>query len=335
MEEKILLAHGSGGKLSHDLIREVFLPAFDNPMLRPLDDSAQVVIEGRRLALTTDSYVVKPLFYKGGDIGRLAVFGTVNDLAMCGASPLFLSASFVIEEGFPIATLKKVVHSMKVASEEAGVMIVTGDTKVVEKGSADQIFINTAGVGFIEEGVHLSSSNVKPGDRVIVSGFMGDHGISVITEREGLGFREKVASDCAPLNRLVKKMLQFNPSIHCLRDPTRGGLATSINEIAQQSKVGICIEEASIPIRESVRGVCEMLGFDPLYVANEGKLVAFVESKIAERILGVLKADEMGVDSAIIGEVVSEPKGKVILKTSIGGSRILDMLTGDLLPRIC
>jgi hydrogenase expression/formation protein HypE len=335
MEEKILLAHGSGGKLSHDLIREVFLPAFDNPILRPLEDGAQITMSGMRLALTTDSYVVKPLFYKGGDIGRLAVFGTVNDLSMCGASPLFLSASFVIEEGFSINILKRIVQSMREASEEAGVMIVTGDTKVVDRGSADQIFINTTGVGLIEEGVHFSSSNVRPGDRVILSGFIGDHGISVMTEREELGFHEKVASDCAPLNRLVGRMLQSSSSIRCLRDPTRGGLATTLNEIAQQSNVGVHIEEASIPIQESVRGVCEMLGFDPLYVANEGKLVAFIEAEAADRILRVMREDKMGIHSAIIGQVNSEPKGKVILKTRIGGSRILDMPTGDLLPRIC
>jgi hydrogenase expression/formation protein HypE len=333
-DETILLAHGSGSRLSHDLVEKNFLPPLSNPLLARLDDSAVFDLSGR-LAFTTDSYVVSPIFFPGGDIGKLAVCGTVNDLSMSGAAPLYLSLSFIIEEGLTIGQLKKVVGSIKTAAEEAGVKIVTGDTKVVNRGSADKLFINTSGIGIIPEGVAISGANAKVGDRIILSGTIGDHGIAVMSQREGLKFSVPVPSDCAPLNKLVSQMLEVSRNIHCLRDPTRGGLATTLNEFASQSGVGIRIEEEKIPVRDGVRAACELLGFDPLYVANEGKLVAIVAPNDADKILAKMKRNKYGAEAAIIGEVTEEHKGKVILKTRLSASRIVDMLSGELLPRIC
>ena len=334
MNDKILLAHGSGGKLSHDLVKKNFIPLFSNPIIDKLDDSAVFDLDGR-LAFTTDSYVVSPLFFPGGDIGKLAVCGTINDLAMCGASPLYLSVSFIIEEGLPFSELEKITGSIQKAATESGVKVVTGDTKVVNQGSMDKLFINTAGIGLVPPGVDVSGSNAIPGDKVILSGAIGDHGIAVMSQREGLRFQMPVKSDCAPLNILVSGMLRASHHIHCLRDPTRGGLATTLNELATQSGVGINIEEDKIPVHQSVNAACELMGFDPLYVANEGKLVAMVPPPYAEEILNVMKQNHYGSESAIIGEVVSEHPGRVTMKTILGTSRIVDMLTGELLPRIC
>ncbi|MGD9118308.1 MAG: hydrogenase expression/formation protein HypE [Dehalococcoidia bacterium] len=332
--DKILLAHGSGGKLAHDLVEKSFVRALANPLLDKLDDSAVFDISGR-LAFTTDSYVVSPIFFPGGDIGKLAVCGTVNDLATSGAKPLYLSLSFIIEEGLAVDDLEKVVASVQKAVDESGVKIVTGDTKVVTRGSADKLFINTAGVGVIPEGVSISGSNAKPGDKVLLNGAIGDHGIAVVSQREGLSFATKLKSDCAPLGDLVADMLKASPKIHALRDPTRGGLATSLNELAQQSKVSIRIEEAKIPVREEVSAACEMLGFDPLYVANEGKMIAIVPPGDADSVLKAMSKNKYGKDAAIIGEVTAGNPGRVTMKTVLGSSRIVDMLTGDLLPRIC
>jgi hydrogenase expression/formation protein HypE len=333
-DETILLAHGSGSRLSHDLIENNFLPPLANPLLSRLDDSAVFDLSGR-LAFTTDSYVVSPIFFPGGDIGKLAVCGTVNDLSMSGATPLYLSLSFIIEEGLKIGELKKVVGSIKAAAEEVGVKIITGDTKVVNRGSADKLFINTSGIGIIPEGVDISGANARMGDKVILSGTIGDHGIAVVSQREGLRFSVPVQSDCAPLNKLVLDMLKASSKINCLRDPTRGGLATTLNEFARQSQAGITIEEEKIPIHDGVRAACELLGFDPLYVANEGKLVAIVAPNDAGIILDKMKRNRYGADASIIGEVTDEHKGKVIMKTRLGASRIVDMLSGELLPRIC
>ena len=344
---RIILGHGSGGKLSHDLIESLFLPPFINPILEACDDSAvfpltdsDKILQGQQLskeeiAFTTDSYVVKPLFWPGGDIGKLAVCGTVNDLAMVGAIPLYLSAAFVIEEGLPISTLRRIVTSMKRAAKEAKVKIVAGDTKVVERGSADGLFVNTAGVGMVSRGVRISGSNAQSGDMIILSGTIGDHGIAVLSEREGLVFSNSFKSDVAPLNHMVGAMLRTSHKIHAMRDPTRGGLATTLNEIAQQSKVGIQIIEEQIPIREEVAAACEILGYDPLYVANEGKVVACVAPEDAERVLQVMRKTCYGHKAAIIGEVLPEPKARVVMKTRVGGTRIVDMLTGEMLPRIC
>jgi hydrogenase expression/formation protein HypE len=333
-DETILLAHGSGSRLSHNLIEKYLLPPLANPLLARLDDSAVFDLSGR-LAFTTDSYVVSPIFFPGGDIGKLAVCGTVNDLSMSGATPLYLSLSFIIEEGLTLSELNKVLESIKVAVETARVKIVTGDTKVVNRGSADKLFINTSGIGVIPEGVDISGANAKVGDKIILSGAIGDHGIAVMSQREGLKFSVPVKSDCAPLNGLVSEMLKASRQIHSLRDPTRGGLATTLNEFAEQSGVGITVEEGKIPIHDSVRGACELLGFDPLYVANEGKLVAVVSSDDAARVLAKMKRNKYSNEAAIIGEVTEEHKSKVILKTRLGASRILDMLSGELLPRIC
>jgi len=334
LKDKILLAHGSGGKLAHELVEKSLVKALANPILNRLDDSAVVDFSGR-LAFTTDSYVVSPIFFPGGDIGKLAVCGTVNDLAMSGAKPLYLSLSFIIEEGLLQSELKKVVDSVQKAAKEAGVDIVTGDTKVVHRGSADKLFINTAGVGIIAEGINISGSNAKPGDKVILSGTIGDHGIAVVSRREGLSFVTNLESDCAPLGGLVADMVKASPNIHCLRDPTRGGLATSLNELAKQSGVSIRIEEEKIPVREEVMAACEMLGFDPLYVANEGKLVAIVPPNDADKVLKAMRKNGYGKSAAVIGEVGSDKPGRVVMETALGASRIVDMLTGDLLPRIC
>ena len=333
-DEIILLAHGSGSRLSHELIEKNFLPSLANPLLAKLDDSAVFDLSGR-LAFTTDSYVVSPIFFPGGDIGKLAVCGTINDLAMSGAAPLYLSLSFIIEEGLTLGELKKVVSSIKAAAEEAEVQIVTGDTKVVNRGSADKLFINTSGIGIIPEGIDISGVNAKVGDKVILSGNIGDHGIAVMSQREGLKFSVPVQSDCAPLNKLVSQMLEASSQIHCMRDPTRGGLATTLNELARQSKIGIRIEEEKIPVHDGVRAACELLGFDPLYVANEGKLIAIVAPGDAEKILARMKRNRYGAGASIIGEVTDDHKGKVIMKTRLGSSRIVDMLSGELLPRIC
>jgi len=334
LEDKSLLAHGSGGKLAHELVEKSFVKAFANPFLAKLDDSAVMDFSGK-LAFTTDSYVVSPIFFPGGDIGKLAVYGTVNDLAMSGAKPLYLSLSFIIEEGLPQDELNEVVDSVRKAAQEAGVEIVTGDTKVVHRGSADKLFINTAGVGIIPEGVDISGGRARPGDRVILSGTIGDHGIAVLSQREGLSFSTQLESDCAPLGSLVAEMLAASPDIHCLRDPTRGGLATTLNELAKQSKVSIRIEEGKIPIREEVLAACEMLGFDPLYVANEGKLVAIVPVKDVDKILKAMRQNHYGTGAGIIGEVKAEHPGRGVMKTCLGASRMVDMLVGDLLPRIC
>jgi len=288
-----------------------------------------------RMALTTDGYVVKPLFFRGGDIGRLAVCGTVNDLAMVGATPLYLSSAFVIEEGLDLEVLRQVVASMEAAAAESGVEIAAGDTKVVEQGKADQLFITTAGLGVVPEGVDISGSNAVPGDVVILSGAIGDHGIAVVSEREGLAFETEIVSDVAPLNHLVSALLEASSGVHVLRDPTRGGLATTLNEIALQSQVTISVEEAKIPVHDGVRAACEMLGYDPLYVANEGKLVAVVKREDADHVLEAMRRHPQGREAAIIGEVMEQPRPRVLLKTEIGGTRIVDMLAGEMLPRIC
>lgn len=347
----ILLAHGSGGKLSHDLVEQLFLHHFTSPALLRLDDAAvlplpglqstitqiPVGVQNRRLAFTTDSYVVSPLFFPGGDIGKLAVCGTVNDLSMSGARPLWLSAGFIIEEGLPLADLERIVASMAATAGQAEVQIVTGDTKVVDRGSADRLFINTAGVGLLRPGVEIGGDRARPGDIVLLSGTIGDHGMTIMTQREGLQFDSPLASDCAPLNGLVATLLEAVPpeATRCLRDPTRGGLATTLNELAERSKVGIEIEETAVPMSEAVRAACELLGLDPLYVANEGKLVAVVAPEAAEAALAALRAHEHGRQAAVIGRVMGMHPGRVVLRTTLGARRVVDMLTGEQLPRIC
>lgn len=334
MADRILLAHGSGGKLAHDLVQKMFVDVLGNPILAKLDDAAVFTASGR-LAFTTDSYVVTPIFFPGGDIGKLAVCGTVNDLAMSGARPLYLSLSFIIEEGFSQKDLEEIVNSVKEATDEAGVTIVTGDTKVVDQGSVDKLYINTAGVGAVAPGLNISGSNAQPGDEVLLSGPIGDHGIAVMSKREGFSFSTKLESDCAPLNDMVADMLAASSNIHCLRDPTRGGLATTLNELAKQSEIKIIIEEERLPVRDEVLAACEMLGFDPLYVANEGKLVAVVAAPDAERVLNTMQKTRYGKEAVILGEVVEGDSGRVVMKTHLGATRIVDMLVGDLLPRIC
>ncbi len=334
-DEKILLAHGSGGKLSHDLIKQIFLPQLSNPFLEPLDDGARITNQQGRIAFTTDSYVVHPIFFPGGDIGKLAVCGTVNDLSMIAGTPAYLSLSLIIEEGFPIDLLKRIASSIHDTAARAGVSIVTGDTKVAEHGAVDQLFINTAGIGWIRPGVNLSGGNARPGDRILLSGFLGDHEMAVLSQREGFKFRGELKSDCAPLNDLASKMLDVCPSIRCMRDPTRGGLATTLNEIALASGVGMTIEEERVPVRESVKGISELLGLDPLYLANEGKLIAICPPQEAERLLESMKSHPLGRDAVMVGSVIEENRGRVILHTLIGGHRILDMLTGGQYPRIC
>ena len=334
-QEKVLLGHGSGGRLTAELLQKVFLPAFQNPVLNALNDQALVAVDGARLAFTTDSFVVRPLFFPGGDIGSLAVNGTINDLAVGGAEPLYLSAAFILEEGLPLETLQRVVASLSRAAKEAGVWLVTGDTKVVEKGKGDGLFINTSGIGRVPPGINLSADQARPGDRIILSGSIGDHGIAILSQREGLEFETPIASDCAPLHTLVAAMLRASPAIRCMRDPTRGGLASALNEIAAQSKVDMELEESAIPVQEAVRGACELLGLDPLYVANEGKLVAIVDSADAERILAAMREHPLGRQARIIGQVTETNMGLVTLRTLLGTTRIVDMLSGDQLPRIC
>jgi hydrogenase expression/formation protein HypE len=330
----VVMGHGSGGRLTAQLIRDLFLPAFDNPLLRKLDDQAVFEAGGARLAFTTDSFVVTPLFFPGGDIGELAVNGTVNDLAMSGARPLYLSAAFILEEGFPMEDLARVIASMARAARAAGVSIATGDTKVVNRGSADKLFVTTSGVGLVPPAIDISASNIRPGDKVILSGSIGDHGMAVMSKREGLEFEGAILSDTAPLNRLVEAMLAVG-EIHALRDPTRGGLATSLCEMAEASKVGVEIAAPRIPIREEVRAACEILGLDPLYVANEGKLAAFAAPETSDAVLEAMRALPEGRDAAIIGEAVAGHPSMVLLKTEIGGTRILDLPWMEQLPRIC
>jgi hydrogenase expression/formation protein HypE len=334
-KDKILLGHGSGGKLSAELVRDIFLPAFQNPMLARLDDQAIVSVNGQRLAMTTDTFVVKPLFFPGGDIGSLAVHGTVNDLAMGGATPLFLSAAFIIEEGFSMDELRRVVNSLRRAAEDAGVYVVTGDTKVVEKGKGDGLFINTTGIGVVPEGIDLSADRARPGDKVILSGSIGDHGIAILAQREGLEFETQIESDSAALHTLVAATLAASTGIRCMRDPTRGGVSSTLNEIAERSRVGIEIMESSLPIHEQVRGACELLGLDPLYVANEGKLIAIVAPEGADAVLGAIRRHPLGAEARIIGTVRKENPGLVTMRTPLGTTRVVDMLAGDQLPRIC
>ncbi len=334
MDSRILLAHGSGGKLSHELVEKKILPFLANPVLNKLDDSAIFEASGR-LAFTTDSYVVNPIFFPGGNIGKLSVCGTVNDLAMNGARPLYLSLSVIIEEGFLLSELEQIVQSIKKAAEEAEVSIIAGDTKVVNRGQADKLFITTSGVGIISPGVDISGANARVGDKVLLSGTIGDHGIAVMSQREGLRFSMTLESDCAPLSKLVSRMLDASSKIHCLRDPTRGGLATTLNELARQSKACIVVEETKIPVKKEVKAACELLGLDPIYVANEGKLVAIVDPADTDKILDRMRKNSYGRDAAIIGEVTKEHPGKVVMQTKLGPSRIVDMLSGELLPRIC
>ena len=333
--DHVLLGHGSGGKLSAELVQQVFLPEFSNPALARLDDQAILSVNGCRLAFTTDSFVVKPLFFPGGDIGSLAVHGTVNDLAMGGAQPLFLSAAFILEEGLRFDTLRRVVRSMKQASDAAGVQVVTGDTKVVEKGSCDHLFINTTGIGLVPDGVEMSADRAQPGDKVLLSGPLGEHGIAILAQREGLQFESSIESDSAPLHTLVADMLKVTRDIRCMRDPTRGGLSSTLNEIAAQSRVGIELNESAIPVREDVKGACELLGLDPLYVANEGKLVAIVKPEVADDVLVAMQNHPLGRQAQVIGSVKQNAGGLVTMRTLLGTSRIVDMLAGDQLPRIC
>jgi len=336
MSDTVLLAHGSGGRLSHELIRQYFFPVFENPLLAQQNDAAVFALPSdRSLAFTTDSYVVSPIFFPGGDIGRLAVCGTVNDLSTSGVTDSFLSVAFVIEEGLPLNDLQRVVSSMRQAADEAGVSIVTGDTKVVPRGAADRLFITTAGVGAVPSGVVLSGGNCQQGDAIILSGTLGDHGIAVLSQREGLSFSSPIESDCAPLNRMVAEALRACPYIHAMRDPTRGGLATTLNELAVQSGVEMVIDEASIPVDDAVRGACEMLGFDPLYVANEGKMVVIAPSASTQDILDAMRLSRYGQRAVVIGHVRQGNTGRVVLHTRLGTRRIVDMLSGELLPRIC
>lgn len=333
--KQIVLGHGSGGRMSHDLIRKTFLSAFDNSILQRGDDAASLEISGAELSVSVDAHVVKPLFFPGGDIGKLAVCGTVNDVAMLGARPLYLTAGFILEEGLPIETLQRVVESMSAAAREAGVQIVAGDTKVVEKGKADGLYVTTTGVGLRRAGGRVGGAEAQAGDAVILSGPIGDHGIAVLGARGELGFTSDIQSDIAPLNHLIEAMLDASPNIHVLRDPTRGGLGTTLNEIAAQSKCGMIIREEAIPVHPAVNAACEMLGFDPLYVANEGKLVAMVIKDDAERVLAAMRKTRYGEEAVIIGEVVAEPQSRILLRTAIGTTRIVDMLAGEMLPRIC
>jgi hydrogenase expression/formation protein HypE len=332
---QIVLGHGSGGRLTADLIRHLFVPLFDNPALSALNDQAVLEINGARLAFTTDSFVISPLFFPGGDIGSLAVHGTINDLAVSGAQPLYLSAGFILEEGLPMDDLGRIVTSMADACRATGVQLVTGDTKVVNKGKGDGVFINTAGIGLVPAGVHIAADRARPGDVILVSGTIGDHGMAIMSVREGLNFETTLVSDSAPLHTLVAAMLQVTPDIHCLRDATRGGVAAVLNELAGQSRVGFAIEEAAIPVQPAVMAACEMLGMDPLYVANEGKLVAVVPREHAEALLEAMRRHPLGAQAAIIGEVVAEHPGLVVARTAIGGRRVVDLPLGEILPRIC
>lgn len=332
-EDKILLSHGSGGIKMHELINELILKKLSNPVLSELKDSAVIEINGKRIAFTTDSYVVNPIFFNGGDIGKLAICGTINDLSAVGARPLFISLSLILEEGLERETLERIIESIKKVSEEEGVQVVTGDTKVVEKGKGDKIFINTSGIGIIEHGIELSYSRIKKGDKVIINGAIAEHGTSILNERLNLKLSNPPASDCKPLWRIVEEVLKISDGIKFMRDPTRGGLASTLNEIVSKSGAGIELYEKDIPIKENVLGICELLGVDPLYVANEGKMIFIVGEEDAEKVVKRLR--EIGEkDACVIGEVISEPK-RVLLKTFAGGRRIVDLLSGEPLPRIC
>jgi len=333
--QQVLLGHGSGGTLTAQLLERIFLPAFSNPILDRLDDQAVMEAPGTRLAFTTDSYVVTPLFFPGGDIGALAVNGTVNDLAMSGATPLYLSAGFILEEGLPLDDLRRIVLSMRAAAHAAGVQVVTGDTKVVGKGSGDKVFINTSGIGAVPAGVVISAERARPRDAVLLSGTVGDHGMAIMTKRESLGLEGTIASDTAPLHDLVAAMLAACPDIHALRDPTRGGVAATLHEIAGKARVGIEVHEGAIPVRDDVRGACEILGFDPLYVANEGKLVAFVPEASADAVLAAMRGHPLGREAVRIGTATAEHPGMIVVRTAIGGTRVLERPYGELLPRIC
>lgn len=335
MGKKVLLAHGAGGRATHELIRDLFLPSFENEVLQALDDGALLGIDSLRICLTTDSYVVNPPFFPGGDIGKLAVCGTVNDLSVMGARPLALSAAFIIEEGFPMDALGRIVASMAQTAAEVGVKVVTGDTKVVERGAAQGIFINTSGIGLVREGVEVGGSMARPGDKVLVSGPLGDHEVAVLLARGEFSLESEVRSDCAPLWGLVERVLEASKEVHAMRDPTRGGLATTLWEIAQSSRVGIVLDEERIPIRPEVRGVCDLLGYDPYYLASEGRLVVLVAETDAEKVLEAMRAHPLGREAALIGWVTEENPGKVLLRTRVGGHRILEPLTGGQFPRIC
>jgi hydrogenase expression/formation protein HypE len=334
-EDRITMSHGAGGKATQTLIEAIFLDAFRNPLLEPLEDAARLRVNGSQVALTTDSYVVKPLFFPGGDIGDLAVNGTVNDLSMSGATPLYLSSGFILEEGFPVADLSRIVASMRLAADAAGVQIVTGDTKVVEKGKADGCYINTAGVGLIEHEINLGVAQARPGDAIIVSGLIGDHGITIMLARGELDIEADVQSDTAPLNSLVADLLAQTTGVRALRDATRGGVATILNEIASAAGVGVMVSEDDIPVRAEVRGACELLGIDPMYVACEGRMVVVVDSADSGTALAALRSHPLGAQAAVIGHVTDGPQGIVQLKTAFGGTRIVDLLVGDPLPRIC
>jgi hydrogenase expression/formation protein HypE len=333
--EEITLAHGSGGKLSQELMQQIVLPEFHNELLDSLHDGAVFTANGTRFAFSTDSYVVSPIFFPGGDIGRLAVHGTVNDLAMCGAKPLHLSVGFILEEGLPMNDFQRLVHSMRDAADAAGVSLVTGDTKVVDRGKADKIFINTSGIGIIADGVNIHPNRATPGDKIILSGSIAVHGIAIMSVREGLEFETEIASDSAPLNGMVEAILATGKDIHVMRDPTRGGITSALTEIAQSAHTGMVLEEARIPISEEVKGACEILGLDPLYVANEGRMLAIVPADAADVVLAAMQAHPFGRDAAIIGTVVADHPGFVTMKTRIGGTRVVDMLSGEQLPRIC
>jgi hydrogenase expression/formation protein HypE len=332
---RVDMTHGSGGRAMAQLIDELFLAAFDNEWLAAQNDQACFAVASGRMVMATDSHVVSPLFFPGGDIGCLSVHGTVNDVAMSGARPLYLSASFILEEGFPLADLKRIVESMAQAARETGVAIITGDTKVVEQGKGDGVFITTTGIGVVPEGVNISGDRAQPGDRILVSGMLGDHGVAIMAHRENLGFTTSIESDTAALHGLVEAMVAAVPDIHVLRDPTRGGLATTLNEIARQSGVGMLIEEEKLPVRQEVAAACEFLGLDPLYVANEGKLVCICAPEHAEPLLQAMRAHPLGGDAAIIGSVHEDPHHFVQMETGFGGKRIVDWLTGEQLPRIC
>ncbi len=332
---QVLLAHGGGGRLTHELVESLFLPAFSNPLLNQRHDGAVIEVGGQRLAFTTDSYVVRPLFFPGGDIGTLAVNGTVNDLVMCGARPRWISGGFIIEEGLPMETLRRVAHSMKQAAASAGVQLVAGDTKVVDKGKADGLFINTAGLGLLEHNTSITPAQVRPGDMVLLSGDLGRHGMAIMSVREGLKFDSAIESDCAPLVEPVLAMLDAGIEIHCLRDLTRGGLASALNEIAAVAHVHVAIDESAIPIRDDVRGACEILGLDPFYVANEGRFVAFISPRDLPRALDILHTYPLSADAAFIGTVGADVPGFVTLKNRFGVARVLDFLSGEQLPRIC
>ena len=333
--EKILLEHGGGGLLSNELIADYFLPYFKNPFLERLEDSAVLTIGSQKLCFTTDSYVVSPVFFPGGNIGSLAVHGTVNDLSVCGGKPLYMSCGFILEEGFPFASLEIIIQTMAEAAAESGVRIVTGDTKVVSRGAADGVFINTSGIGVIDYRGLLSVRNIQPNDVVIINGSVGDHGAAIVKARENLSLSADILSDSAPLNDLIADILKSSPNIHCMRDATRGGLGSILAEIAKNAAIRIDIDEKSVPVQERVRGICEILGLDPLFLANEGKMILFCPEADAGSVLTVMRSHKYGMNAAVIGRVSSSGQGRVVLRTSIGGERLIDLPTGELVPRIC